>query len=75
MISYGPLWKTMKDKNVTLYALRYKAELGGGTIQRLQRNETVSTNTLDVLCRFLNCGLDDVAVYMPDPFPLGKDPI
>lgn len=69
MISYAPLWKTMKSKGVTTYTLRYKGLIGGGTIQRLRRSETVSTNTLDTLCRILNCTLPDVAEYIPDETP------
>ncbi len=69
MISYAPLWKTMKSKGVTTYTLRYKGLIGGGTIQRLRRSETVSTNTLDTLCRILNCTLSDVAEYIPDQTP------
>lgn len=65
MISYTPLWKTMKAKGATTYTLRYKGFIGGGTIQRLRKNETVSTNTLDLLCKILNCKLSDVAVYLP----------
>lgn len=66
MISYAPLWKTMKSKGVTTYALRYKGLIGGGTIQRLRKNETISTNTLDMLCKILDCTLPDVAEYIPD---------
>ena len=67
MISYVPLWKTMKKKGVSTYALRYKHEMGGGTVQRLQAGESVSTNTLNALCKILDCGLQDIVVYMPDP--------
>ncbi|UOO37564.1 helix-turn-helix transcriptional regulator [Oscillospiraceae bacterium CM] len=66
MISYAPLWKTMKEIGVTPYALRYKYNVGGGTIQRLKKNETVSTNTLDILCKVLNCPLHQVAEFVPD---------
>ena len=66
MISYAPLWYTMDRKSVTPYALRYKHNIGGGTIQRLKKNETVSTNTLDMLCKILDCPLSDVAEYIPD---------
>jgi len=66
VISYAPLWKTMKKKRFTTYTLRYKHDIGGGTIQRLQNNETVSTHTLDILCKALNCKLQDVAEYIPD---------
>ena len=55
----------MKSKGATTYTLRYKGLIGGGTIQRLQKNETVSTNTLDMLCKILDCKLSDVAEYIP----------
>lgn len=66
MITYAPLWKTMKEKNVTTYTLRFKESIGGGTVQRLQKDEPVSTTTLDALCKILDCGLQDVAEYIPD---------
>ncbi len=66
MISYESLWKTMKIKGVTTYALRFKHSIGGGTIERLKKNDTVSTNTLDMLCKILGCTLADVAEYIPD---------
>ena len=66
MISYAPLWNTMQAKGVTTYTLRFKDSIGGGTMQRLRNNETVSTNTLDMLCKILNCTLPDVAEYVPD---------
>lgn len=56
----------MTNQGFTTYTLRYKYGIGGGTIQRLQKNETISTNTLDVLCKVLNCRLQDIAEYVPD---------
>ena len=69
MISYSPLWETMKRKGATTYTLRGKDEpgyIGGETIRRLKAGESVSTNTLDALCRILDCGLEDVVRYIPD---------
>jgi len=66
MISYAPLWKTMKEKGFTTYTLRNLNGMGGGTVQRLQKNESVSTNTLDDLCRILDCSLPDIAEYVKD---------
>ena len=69
MISYQPLWETMKKKGATTYTLRNKGSdynLSGSTILRLQAGESVSTNTLDTLCKILNCNLSDVAVFIPD---------
>lgn len=63
MIVYTPLWETMKKKNVTTYTLREKWKISGSTVQRLKQNMSVSTNTLDDLCRLLDCGLDEIALY------------
>ena len=66
MISYAPLWETMKRKNATTYTLQLKGEISSSTVRRLKANESVSTNTLDALCRILDCELDDIIAYLPD---------
>ena len=58
-----------EEKGATTYTLRNKGSdynLSGSTILRLQAGESVSTNTLDTLCKILNCNLSDVAVFIPD---------
>ena len=66
MISYAPLWETMKRKNATTDTLQVKGEISSSTVRRLKANESVSTNTLDALCRILDCELDDIIAYLPD---------
>ena len=66
MISYAPLWETMKRKNATTYTLQVKGEISSSTVRRLKANESVSTNTLDALCRILDCERDDIIAYLPD---------
>ena len=66
MISYAPLWETMKRKNATTYTLQVKGEISSSTVRRLKANESVSTNTLEALCRILDCELDDIIAYLPD---------
>ena len=66
MISYAPLWETMKRKNATTYTLQVKGEISSSTVRRLKANESVATNTLDALCRLLDCELDDIIAYLPD---------
>lgn len=63
MITYAPLWETMRKKGVTTYTLREKHGVSGSTVQRLKKNMSVSTNTLDDLCALLDCKLSDVAEY------------
>ena len=66
MISYAPLWKTMKEKDASTYTLQVKGGVSSSTIRRLKANESVSTNTLDALCRILDCTLQEIAEYIPD---------
>ena len=69
MISYVPLWETMKRKNATTYTLRNKGNpycVGGSTMIRLQKGSAVSTNTLDAICAILSCTVSDVIEYIPD---------
>ena len=66
MISYRPLWDTMARKGYTTYTLRVKYEMSHATVQRLQKNMPVSTHTLNKLCSYLDCRLDEIAEYVPD---------
>ena len=66
MISYEPLWNTMKAKKATTYTLQVKGEISSSTIRRIKANESVSTNTLDALCKILNCDICDIIRYSSD---------
>ena len=66
MISYEPLWKTMEKRGATTYTLQVKGQISSSTIRRLKAGESVSTNTLDALCKILACDLDDIVAYLPD---------
>lgn len=59
----------MKSRGATTYTLRNKGKdenVNGSTMLRLQKNQSVSTNTLNALCKILDCKLSDVAEYIPD---------
>ena len=66
MISFEPLWKTMKKKGISQYKLIKEYKISTGQLDRLRKNGNVNTYTLDQLCRILDCGLEDVAAYHPD---------
>ncbi len=63
MIVYDRLWVTMKEKGISQYALIKKYKISTGQLDRLRKNENVSTHTLDLLCSILNCRLEDIAEY------------
>ena len=66
MISYDRLWQTMKEKGVTQYALIKKHNVSPAQITRLKRNESVSTHTIDIFCKILNCNVEDIMQYKED---------
>ena len=66
MISYAPLWETMKKRRATTYTLQVKGNVSSSTIRRLKAGESVSTNTLEALCKILECELQDIVEYLPD---------
>ena len=66
MISYENLWRTMKEKGVTQYTLIKKYNISPGQITRLKRNESVSTHTIEMFCKILNCKVQDVMEYIED---------
>ncbi len=66
MIRYDKLFKTMKEKNISQYKLIKVYHVSTGQLDRLRRNENVSTYTLNMLCKILDCKLSDIAEYIPD---------
>ena len=63
MIVYDRLWKTLKEKKITQYALINRYHISPGQITRLKRNESVSTHTIEMFCEILNCNVEDIMEY------------
>ena len=60
MISYDRLWAMMKQRGLTQYRLIKDYGFSNGQLDRLRKNENVSTFTLDRLCRMLDCRIEDI---------------
>jgi len=66
MISYDNLWNTMKEKGVSQYALIKKYGVSPAQITRMKRNESVSTHTIEMFCKILDCQVSDIMEYIDD---------
>lgn len=66
MISFEPLWKTMKEKGISQYKLIKEYKISTGQLDRLRKNGNVNTYTLNQLCNILDCSLEEVAIYTKD---------
>ena len=64
MITYDNLWRVMKEKGVSQYALIKKYGISPAQITRLKRNESVSTHTIDMFCKILRCQVGDIMQYI-----------
>ena len=65
MISYEPLWKTMKEKNVSQYKL-LKSGIDTKTLDSLRKNKNINTVTLEKLCNIIGCTPNDILEFIPD---------
>lgn len=63
MIIYDRLWLTMKERGISQYKLLKEYHVSSGQLDRLRKNENVSTYTLNQLCSILQCQLEDIAEY------------
>ena len=66
MISFSKLWKLMDERKITAYRLRESCGFDSKTIRRLKSNENTETKTLNKICAFMNCRLEDIAEYIPE---------
>ncbi len=64
MISYAPLWKTLKEKGISQYKLIEEYGVDNAQLQRLRDNAVVKTITIDRLCQILDCKVEDIMEYV-----------
>lgn len=53
----------MKDRGVTKYTLIYKMGFSAYTITNLKRNKSITMNTLEKLCKVLQCTPNDIIEF------------
>ena len=54
MMDFSPLWETMEQKGITQYQL-LKSGIDNKTLDSLKKNKNITLNTLEKLCRILEC--------------------
>ncbi len=66
MIIYDKLWLTMKEKGISQYKLIKEYKISTGQLDRLRKNENISTYTINQLCNILDCRIEDIAEHVKD---------
>ena len=66
MISYEPLYETMKKRGISTYKLVNQYRVSRSLLDRLKHNKPISTVTLNDLCTILDCRVQDILIYIKD---------
>ena len=65
MISYEPLFRSMKEKHIRSYELA-KGGFPRSTYYAIKQGKSITTNTVNQLCSLLQCNVSDVMEYIQD---------
>lgn len=65
-VRYNKLWKLLIDKEMNKVDLRDQARLTTNVLAKLGKNEHVSTQSLEKICKTLKCGVGDILEFVPD---------
>lgn len=61
-VSYKPLRHTLVDNDLVIGDLRDEkgANLNSSTVTRINKDEYISLQSIEQICRYLNCRIEDV---------------
>ena len=65
-ICYDRLFHLMIDKKMSNAQLKEKAGFSANIVTRLKRNEYVSIESIEKICRVMGCGVDDILEFLPE---------
>ena len=65
-ISYNKLWKKLIDKKMSAADLRKKACIAPNTLTRIKKDQEVTIQVLELICKILETDFGDIIEYIPD---------
>ena len=65
-VSYKKLFHMMIEKEMTNAELQQKAGFSANIITRLKRNGYISLESIENICRVMDCGVDDILEFIPE---------
>ena len=63
-ISYDKLWKLLIDKKMNKTQLKQTAGISTNAVAKLGRNQPVSLETLEKICKMLQCNIGDIVDFI-----------
>ena len=65
-VSYKRMLHLLIERDMTTTQLQQQAGFSANIITRMKRNGYLSLDTIENICRTLNCGVDDILEFLPD---------
>ena len=72
-ISYNRLWKRLIDRDLSKTDMMHRANISTNVLARLGKGAPVSMESMEKICKVLNCNIGDVMEFVPDNKDGGKD--
>lgn len=63
-VKYDKLFHMLIDKKITNAQLAEKAGVSANIITRLKRDQYISIESIEKLCKALGCGVDDILEFV-----------
>lgn len=67
MISYDPLWHLLIDRKMGKLEMCRAAGIATSTLAKLGKNEYVSLQVIERICKALDCRIEQVVEILKDP--------
>ena len=64
--SYKPLWIMLINKDMKRTDLLKTAGINSTALAKMGKNLPVTMDTLEKICRSLDCRIEDIVEYVPD---------
>lgn len=65
-LSYEKLFSLMKEKGLTTYKIRKENIISQSALTALKNGKSVTTDTIEKLCKALNCQPGDIMSYVKE---------
>lgn len=63
MISYKPLFRLLLERDMTKTQLRESVGFSTVTLAKMSKNQYISLETVENICKYLNCKIEDVIEF------------
>ena len=63
-VTYKKLWKLLIDKEIKKSELQKQAAISGNVLARLNKDEYVSMESLEKICKILKCDIGEIVEFV-----------